>query len=113
MRENGRCGDILRARMATTWISSVAAENHKTRYSNAQASSSLEECKMKRTRCDMETNDATDDLEVCVVGIARTAMGAFNGSLSSLSAVELGSIAVKGGKFHFFQQIYNFLYSRP
>ncbi|VFQ87209.1 unnamed protein product [Cuscuta campestris] len=33
--------------------------------------------------------------DVCVVGVARTPMGAFLGSLSSLSATKLGSIAIE------------------
>ena len=33
--------------------------------------------------------------DVCVVGIARTPMGGFLGALSSLSATQLGSIAIK------------------
>nr|QSL78014.1 acetyl-CoA acetyltransferase chloroplastic [Nigella sativa] len=33
--------------------------------------------------------------DVCVVGIARTPMGAFLGSLSSLSATKLGSVAIQ------------------
>nr|GMD32738.1 acetyl-CoA acetyltransferase, cytosolic 1-like [Ipomoea batatas] len=33
--------------------------------------------------------------DVCIVGVARTPMGAFLGSLSSLSATKLGSIAIK------------------
>lgn len=34
--------------------------------------------------------------DVCVVGVARTPMGAFLGSLSSLPATKLGSIAIEG-----------------
>jgi hypothetical protein len=33
--------------------------------------------------------------DVCIIGVARTPMGGFNGSLSSLTAVELGAIAVR------------------
>lgn len=33
--------------------------------------------------------------DVCIVGVARTPMGAFLGSLSSLSATKLGSIAIE------------------
>eukprot|EP00854_Cymbomonas_tetramitiformis_P007504 gene7504-8931_t len=33
--------------------------------------------------------------DVCIVGFARTPMGAFNGSLASLSASELGAVAIK------------------
>ncbi|XP_064991969.1 acetyl-CoA acetyltransferase 2-like isoform X2 [Musa acuminata AAA Group] len=33
--------------------------------------------------------------DVCVVGVARTPMGGFLGALSSLSAMQLGSIAIK------------------
>ncbi|MQL71899.1 hypothetical protein Taro_004214 [Colocasia esculenta] len=42
---------------------------------------------------------ASDNLkprDVCIVGIARTPMGGFLGSLSSLSATKLGSIAIEG-----------------
>lgn len=34
--------------------------------------------------------------DVCVVGVARTPMGAFLGALSSLPATKLGSIAIEG-----------------
>lgn len=34
--------------------------------------------------------------DVCIVGIARTPMGGFLGTLSSLSATKLGSIAIEG-----------------
>ena len=34
--------------------------------------------------------------EVVIVSYARTPMGSFNGGLSSVSAVELGSIAIRG-----------------
>ena len=34
--------------------------------------------------------------DVCIVGIARTPMGGFLGSLSSLPATKLGSIAIEG-----------------
>lgn len=34
--------------------------------------------------------------DVCVVGVARTPMGGFLGTLSSLSAIKLGSIAIEG-----------------
>lgn len=34
--------------------------------------------------------------DVCVVGIARTPIGSYGGSLSGLSAVNLGVIAIKG-----------------
>ena len=33
---------------------------------------------------------------VCIVGVARTPMGGFLGTLSSLSATKLGSIAIEG-----------------
>lgn len=36
-----------------------------------------------------------DFADVCIVGVARTPMGGFLGSLSSLSATQLGSIAIK------------------
>lgn len=35
-------------------------------------------------------------IDVCIVGVARTPMGGFLGSLSSLSATKLGSIAIEG-----------------
>ena len=34
--------------------------------------------------------------DVCIVGVARTPIGGFLGNLSSLSATQLGSIAIKG-----------------
>ena len=34
--------------------------------------------------------------EVVIVSYARTPMGTFNGGLSSLSAISLGSLAIKG-----------------
>ena len=34
--------------------------------------------------------------EVCIVSYTRTPMGSFGGSLSSVSATTLGSIAIKG-----------------
>ena len=34
--------------------------------------------------------------EVVIVSCARTPMGTFNGGLSPLSAISLGSIAIKG-----------------
>nr|AQZ26752.1 acetyl-CoA acetyltransferase [Eucommia ulmoides] len=44
-------------------------------------------------------SEASSDLikprDVCIVGVARTPMGGFLGSLSSLSATKLGSIAIK------------------
>ena len=59
--------------------------------------------------------------DVCVVGVARTPMGGFLGSLSSLSATKLGSIAIEGliGKtlvhlsdnwvhFYIFRMIFHF-----
>lgn len=33
--------------------------------------------------------------DVCIVGVARTPMGGFLGSLSSFSATQLGSIAIE------------------
>jgi len=33
--------------------------------------------------------------DVCIVGVARTPIGGLLGTLSSLSATELGSIAIK------------------
>ncbi|KAJ0988219.1 hypothetical protein J5N97_006575 [Dioscorea zingiberensis] len=40
------------------------------------------------------SSDKIKPRDVCVVGVARTPMGAFLGSLSSLSATKLGSIAI-------------------
>nr|GMD35950.1 acetyl-CoA acetyltransferase, cytosolic 1-like [Ipomoea batatas] len=40
--------------------------------------------------------DSIKPRDVCIVGVARTPMGDFLGSLSSLSATKLGSIAIKG-----------------
>lgn len=42
---------------------------------------------------DTKTNASTDP--IVIVGYARTALGAFQGSLSSLTAPELGSVAIK------------------
>ncbi|CAH9100817.1 unnamed protein product [Cuscuta epithymum] len=39
--------------------------------------------------------EAINPRDVCIVGVARTPMGAFLGSLSSLSATKLGSIAIE------------------
>lgn len=36
--------------------------------------------------------------DVCIVAAVRTPIGGFQGSLSSLSAPQLGSIAIKGGQ---------------
>ena len=36
------------------------------------------------------------DADVCIVGVARTPMGGFLGSLSSLPATKLGSLAIAG-----------------
>lgn len=41
------------------------------------------------------SSDSIKPRDVCVVGVARTPMGAFLGSLSSLSATKLGSIAIE------------------
>ncbi|CAM8903573.1 unnamed protein product [Rhodiola kirilowii] len=41
------------------------------------------------------SSDSIKPRDVCIVGIARTRMGGFLGSLSSLSATKLGSIAIK------------------
>jgi acetyl-CoA C-acetyltransferase len=35
--------------------------------------------------------------DVCIAAAVRTPIGAFQGSLSSFSATELGSLAIKGG----------------
>ncbi|CAI5472149.1 unnamed protein product, partial [Closterium sp. Yama58-4] len=40
-------------------------------------------------------NEEFDPREVCIVGAARTPMGSFMGSLSSLSATQLGAIAIR------------------
>lgn len=37
-----------------------------------------------------------DESDVCIVGVARTPMGGFLGSLSSLPATKLGSLAIAG-----------------
>lgn len=44
---------------------------------------------------DMSSSDSIKPRDVCIVGVARTPMGGFLGSLSSLSATKLGSIAIK------------------
>ncbi|MCL7025553.1 hypothetical protein MKW94_004383 [Papaver nudicaule] len=41
------------------------------------------------------TSDSSNPRDVCIVGVARTPMGGFLGSLSSLSATKLGSIAIE------------------
>ncbi|KDP35512.1 hypothetical protein JCGZ_08950 [Jatropha curcas] len=41
------------------------------------------------------SSDSINPRDVCVVGVARTPMGGFLGSLSSLSATKLGSIAIQ------------------
>lgn len=43
----------------------------------------------------LEATDSIKARDVCIVGVARTPMGGFLGSLSSLSATKLGSIAIK------------------
>lgn len=43
----------------------------------------------------MAHNDQISPRDVCIVGVARTPMGDFLGSLSSLSATKLGSIAIE------------------
>ncbi|XP_026405982.1 probable acetyl-CoA acetyltransferase, cytosolic 2 isoform X3 [Papaver somniferum] len=40
-------------------------------------------------------SDSPNPRDVCIVGVARTPMGGFLGSLSSLSATKLGSIAIE------------------
>jgi acetyl-CoA C-acetyltransferase len=40
--------------------------------------------------------DGLDPRDVCVVGVARTPIGALLGSLSSLPATKLGSVAIQG-----------------
>ncbi|XP_020554161.1 probable acetyl-CoA acetyltransferase, cytosolic 2 isoform X3 [Sesamum indicum] len=40
-------------------------------------------------------DDSIKDRDVCIVGVARTPMGSFLGSLSSLPATKLGSIAIE------------------
>ena len=37
--------------------------------------------------------------DVCIVGVARTPMGSLSGSLSSLPATKLGSVAIQGERF--------------
>ncbi|WJZ96052.1 hypothetical protein VitviT2T_014776 [Vitis vinifera] len=44
----------------------------------------------------MAPHDSIKPRDVCIVGVARTPMGGFLGSLSSLSATKLGSIAIRG-----------------
>ena len=46
--------------------------------------------------------------DVCIVGVARTPMGGFLGSLSSLSATKLGSIAIRGN-YPNFTNHFNFI----
>ncbi|KAK9284576.1 hypothetical protein L1049_023751 [Liquidambar formosana] len=41
------------------------------------------------------SSDSIKPRDVCIVGVARTPMGAFLGALSSLSATKLGSIAIE------------------
>lgn len=42
------------------------------------------------------SSDSIRPRDVCIVGVARTPMGGLLGTLSSLSATQLGSIAIKG-----------------
>ncbi|CAN1336566.1 Probable acetyl-CoA acetyltransferase, cytosolic 2 [Linum perenne] len=42
------------------------------------------------------SSDSIKPRDVCIVGVARTPMGGFLGTLSSLSATQLGSIAIRG-----------------
>ncbi|CAN0890949.1 Probable acetyl-CoA acetyltransferase, cytosolic 2 [Linum grandiflorum] len=47
----------------------------------------------------MDSSSSSDFIkprDVCIVGVARTPMGGFLGTLSSLSATQLGSIAIQG-----------------
>jgi len=48
--------------------------------------------RMTRSR-GLSTRSARD---VCIVGVARTPLGSFNGSLASLSAAQLGAAAIAG-----------------
>lgn len=41
---------------------------------------------------------STFHADVCIVGVARTPMGGFLGTLSSIPATKLGSIAIEGEK---------------
>lgn len=41
------------------------------------------------------SNSSLEDSDVVIVGYARTPVGSFNGSLSNLSAVELGAVSIK------------------
>ncbi|KAK4778867.1 hypothetical protein SAY86_006395 [Trapa natans] len=41
------------------------------------------------------SQDSIKPRDVCIVGVARTPMGGFLGTLSSLSATKLGSIAIE------------------
>ncbi|CAL1386076.1 unnamed protein product [Linum trigynum] len=46
----------------------------------------------------MDSSPQTDSIkprDVCIVGVARTPMGGFLGTLSSLSATQLGSVAIR------------------
>ncbi|KAJ4704115.1 Acetyl-CoA acetyltransferase [Melia azedarach] len=43
----------------------------------------------------LHSSDSIKSRDVCIVGIARTPMGGFLGSVSSLSATKLGSIAIQ------------------
>ncbi|EPS67778.1 hypothetical protein M569_06996, partial [Genlisea aurea] len=42
-----------------------------------------------------DTTDTIKPRDVCIVGVARTPMGGFLGTLSSLSAIKIGSVAIQ------------------
>jgi hypothetical protein len=47
----------------------------------------------KKARIDAEAKHSGD---VCIVGIARTPCGSFQGKLSTVKAVDLAAVAIKG-----------------
>lgn len=46
------------------------------------------------------------DTDICIVSTARTPQGSFNGKLSTVSAPDLASIAIKGN-FHLISKFYS------
>ena len=49
--------------------------------------------------------------DVCVVGVARTPMGGFLGTLSSVPATKLGSIAIEGNYVNLCQFVFHCIWS--
>jgi hypothetical protein len=54
-----------------------------------------------RARSPLSMLTAPPDADVYIVSYARTPVGAFQGSLASVSATELGGVAIRGTISHF------------